>query len=80
MRRAKLSEYEIELVRVRRYQDKAADEYDRKFGEQVPVLEPCRIPAELRTTATLGLAGMASAYGCEDEYDNVTEARYGEGW
>jgi hypothetical protein len=80
VRRATLSEYEIELARVRRAQDQAADEYDRLHGDDVPALEPCRIPDELRTPATLGLIGQARAAGCQDAYDNAMEARYGEGW
>ena len=75
-----LSEYEIEQARVRRMQDQAADAYDRKYGDEAPVLEPCRIHDELRTPATLGIAGRARAEGCEDAYDNALEARYGEGW
>jgi hypothetical protein len=80
MRRATLSQYEIELARVRRAQDQAADEYDRLHGDDVPVIEPCRVPDELRTLATLGLAQRARAAGCEDAYDNEIEARYGKGW
>ena len=80
MRRATLSEYEIELARVRRLQDQAADEYDRLHGDDVVPLEPCRVPDELRTPATLGLAQRARAVGCEDQYDNAIEARYGKGW
>lgn len=80
MKRPTLSAYEIEQARVRRAQDQAADEYDRKYGDDVVPLEPCRIPDELRTPATLGMAGRARAAGCEDAYDNALEARYGEGW
>jgi hypothetical protein len=80
MSRPTLGEYEIEQARVRRMQDQAADAYDRKYGDDVVPLEPCRIPGELRTPATLGLAGRARAAGCEDAYDNAMEARYGEGW
>ena len=80
MSRPTLSDYEIEQARVRRLQDQAADEYDRLHGDESPVLEPCRIPDELRTPATLGMAGRARAARCEDAYDNALEARYGEGW
>ena len=80
MSRPTLSEYEIEQARVRRMQDQAADAYDRKYDGDVVPLEPCAIPDELRTPATLGLAGRARATGCQDEYDNALEARYGEGW
>ena len=80
MSRPTLSDYEIEQARVRRLQDQAADEYDRLHGDEAPVLEPCRMPDELRTPATIGMAGRARAAGCEDEYDNALEARYGEGW
>ena len=80
MSRPKLSEYEIEQARVRRMQDQAADAYDRKYDADVVPLEPCAIPDELRTLATLGLAGRARAEACEDQYDNALEARYGEGF
>ena len=80
MSRPTLSDYEIEQARVRRMQDQAADEYDRRHDADVVPLEPCAIPDELRTPATLGMAGRARSAGCEDEYDNALEARYGEGW
>jgi hypothetical protein len=39
-------------------------------------------PSPLTTPAQLGshYAGRARAAGCEDEYDNAMEAKYGKGW
>jgi hypothetical protein len=59
---------------------------DQVYGvnppKPAPVLEPCRVPPPLTTPAQLGshYAGRARAAGCEDEYDNAIEARYGKGW
>ena len=55
---------------------------ERNLPEQVedtPV-EPCRPPVPLATPALPGLARQARAAGCDDEYDNAIQARYGEGW
>jgi len=65
-----------------------ADELQRQWeAEQaarrkvVPV-DPCRVPEELTTPAELGshYAAAARRAGCEDEYDNAMEAKYGKGW
>ena len=58
---------------------------DQVYGlprETVPVVEPCRPPEPLTTPAKLGshFAAAARKAGCEDEYDNAIEARYGKGW
>jgi hypothetical protein len=47
----------------------------------VPV-EPCAVPPPLTTPAKPGnyFAAAARKAGCEDEYDNAMEARYGKGW
>lgn len=53
-------------------------------GEPATALpvEPCRAPEPLTTPANLGSHNVAAARkaGCEDEYDNAIEARYGKGW
>jgi hypothetical protein len=58
---------------------------DQVYGvakEERPVVEPCRPNEPLTTPAKPGsfYAGRARAAGCEDEYDNAMEARYGKGW
>ncbi len=40
--------------------------------------EPCRVPTPCSVPAVPGNAGAARKAGCEDEYDNQMEARYGE--
>jgi hypothetical protein len=59
---------------------------DQVYGvpapKPVPVIEPCRVPPPLTTPAKLGsyFAAAARKAGCEDEYDNAMEAKYGKGW
>jgi hypothetical protein len=50
--------------------------------ELEPVVEPCRPVEPLTTPAKPGShnAGAARKAGCDDEYDNAMQARYGEGW
>lgn len=50
--------------------------------ETPPVVEPCRPNPPLTTPAKLGshFAQAAFKAGCEDEYDNAIEAKYGPGW
>jgi hypothetical protein len=50
--------------------------------DETKPVEPCVAPSPLTTPAQLGshYAGRARAAGCEDEYDNAMEARYGKGW
>ena len=55
----------------------------RLFTEELErIVEPCRINEPLATPANLGSHNAAAARraGCEDEYDNVIEGRYGPGW
>lgn len=58
-----------------------ADELERIVSGPATV-EPCRAPEPLSTPAKLGSHNAAAARkaGCEDEYDNAIEARYGKGW
>ena len=50
--------------------------------EPTPVVEPCRPNPPLTTPAKLGshFAAAARKAGCEDEYDNAIEAKYGKGY
>jgi hypothetical protein len=50
--------------------------------EVAPTVQPCRVPPPLTTPAKPGnyFAAAARKAGCEDEYDNAMEARYGKGW
>jgi len=50
--------------------------------EERPVFEPCRTNPPLTTPAKPGnyFAQAAWKAGCEDEYENAMEARYGKGW
>lgn len=47
--------------------------------EQIVPVSP-RPPAENVVPVRPGYAGAARRAGCEDEYDNAMQARYGEGW
>ena len=78
MKRPTPSAYDIELARVRRVQNQAADAYDRAHGEDICAVEPCRIPEQLRISARLGSASASSdaKVGAEDEYANHMRARY----
>lgn len=46
----------------------------------VVFVEPCRVPAPCTVPVVPGNAAAARRNGCEDEYDNAMEARYGEGF
>ena len=55
----------------------------RLFTEELErIVEPCRTTEPLTTPAKLGSHNAAAARkaGCEDEYDNVIEGRFGPGW
>ena len=51
-------------------------------NEPAPVLEPCRPTEPLTTPALPGAHNAAAAYraGCEDEYSNRMQSRYGGEW
>ena len=46
-------------------------------AEQIVPVEPCRVPAENTVPVKPGYASAARRRGCEDEYDNAMEARFG---
>jgi hypothetical protein len=46
-------------------------------AEQIVLVEPCRVPAENTVPVRPGYAAAARRRGCEDEYDNAMEARFG---
>jgi len=58
------------------------DQASKAETEVAPTVEPCRVPPLLTTPAQLGshFAAAARRAGCEDEYDNAMEAKYGKGW
>ena len=49
-------------------------------AENIVPVEPCRINAENTVPVRPGYAAAARRAGCEDEYDNAMQARYGDGW
>lgn len=55
------------------------EEEEAKRPQPRPI-EPCRVPAQNTVPVRPGYAGAAQRAGCEDEYDNAMQARYGEGW
>ena len=67
-------------------QDQAALDAHRKReqlpaeSEEVVPVEPCRINAPCTVPVKPGYAAAARRAGCEDEYDNAMQARFGEGW
>jgi hypothetical protein len=72
-----------EIGRWKRDRENAMD--DQVYGvpaEERAVVEPCRPTAPLTTPALPGsfYAGRARAAGCDDEYDNEMERRFGAGW
>jgi len=76
---------EAERLSVRAVLEQALNEIDRIAQASEPPVkrcEPCRPTEPLTTPAKPGsfYAGRARAAGCEDEYDNAMEARYGKGW
>ena len=58
--------------------------YEEEEAKRPPVkpLEPCRVPTRNTVPVQPGShnAAAASRAGCEDEWDNAMEARFGEGW
>jgi hypothetical protein len=46
-------------------------------AEQIVPVEPCRLPAQNTVPVRPGYAAAARRRGCEDEYDNAMEARFG---
>jgi hypothetical protein len=86
MSNCRVTPTEFDIERAQRFA--IADELQKKWeAEQaalpkvVPV-EPCAVPPPLTTPAKPGnyFAAAARKAGCEDEYDNAMEARYGKGW
>jgi len=56
--------------------------YEEEEAKRPPVkpLEPCRVPTPNTVPVRPGNAAAARRAGCEDEYDNAMQARYGDGW
>lgn len=48
--------------------------------DDIPVLEPCRVPKPCTVEVRPGNYKAAVRAGCEDEYDNQMQAKYGDGW
>jgi len=46
-------------------------------AEQIVPVEPCRVPAENTVPVRPGYAAAARRAGCEDEWSNAMQARYG---
>jgi hypothetical protein len=46
-------------------------------AEQIVPVEPCRVPAENTVPVKPGYASAARRAGCEDEWSNAMQARYG---
>lgn len=49
-------------------------------AEHIVPVEPCRINAENTVPVKPGYAAAARRAGCEDEYDNAMQARFGDGY
>ena len=62
------------LAKHRQQEQQAAD------AEVIVPVEPCRVNAENTVPVRPGYASAARRAGCEDEYDNAMQARYGDGW
>jgi len=62
-----------------RLQDEAELEEQREMNSWV-VCEPCRIPTPLTVPATPGNAAAARREGCEDEWIDRMNNRYGGEW
>jgi hypothetical protein len=76
---------EAERLSVRAVLEQALNELDRIAEANEPTVkrgEPCRPTEPLTTPAKLGshFAAAARKNGCEDEYDNAMEAKFGPGW
>jgi hypothetical protein len=72
-----------EIGRWKRDREIAMD--DQVYGvpaEERPTVEPCRPNPPLTTPAKLGnhFAQAAWKAGCEDEYQNAIDAKYGPGY
>jgi hypothetical protein len=82
-RPANPTEWDIrEAARLRiqhRLQDEAEIEEQREMDSWV-ILEPCRIPTPLSVPATPGNAAAAYRNGCEDEWIDRMNNRYGGEW
>jgi hypothetical protein len=71
---------------IRRWKrDREIELDDQVYGvpaEERAVVEPCRPTSPLTTPAKPGSfhAGQALKAGCQDEYDNAMEARFGPGY
>lgn len=51
---------------------------DADTSGDVVMFESCRIPTPCTVPVRPGYAAAARRAGCEDEYDNAMEARYGD--
>lgn len=51
---------------------------DADTSGEVLMFEPCRVPTPCTVPVRPGYAAAARRAGCEDEYDNEMEARYGD--
>jgi len=49
-------------------------------AEVIVPVEPCRVPTPNTVPVRPGYAAAARRAGCEDEWENAMEARFGEGW
>ena len=69
-----------EIIRRLARQDLLGDiSADADTEGDVVIFEPCRVTTPCSVPVVPGNAGAARKAGCEDEYDNEMEARYGEG-
>ncbi len=55
-------------------------EQQRIDAEHIVPVEPCRVNAENTVPVRPGYAAAARRAGCEDEYDNAMQARFGDGY
>lgn len=49
-------------------------------AEHIEPVTPCRAPVENTVPVKPGYAAAARRAGCEDEYDNAMQSRFGDGW
>lgn len=65
-----------------RRRDYAAFLYEEEEAKRPAVkpLEPCRVPTPNAVPVQSGNAAAARRAGCEDEYDNAMQARFGDGY
>ena len=49
-------------------------------AEVIVPVEPCAIPRPNTVPVRPGYAAAARRAGCEDEWENAMQARYGDGW